>query len=203
MPMGVRLAQWLAAWRWRGWLWLGQPHKALSALDAWLQLPSVAQSDQLTRSTTDRLTHALATRAHLLASLQSWEAAHTQLLALVQRQPGVAAHWFNLGFVQAQLGQPAAAQRAFEQAIALSPQMDVAWLGLGKALYQQGLWEAAASAWGHQVALQPLCPDGLECLVRLHVAQGQRALATQRLAQLRSFSPRQALALEPVLARCS
>lgn len=220
MPLNDHWTGWVTAHRWRVWLWLGHSSNALHALDVWLlsicdapSAPDVQCANSgLRAGLTDaavfslsgrpQLAHALATRSHLLATLGQWESARKQLEALVGQQPqnASAAIWFNLGYVHEQLAQPAKARLAFEQALLLSPTMDAAWLGLGKALNLLGRCDEAVAAWSRQVELQPLCPDGLECLVRLHAAQGQRTLAAKRLDQLRSFAPRQAMALESLLS---
>lgn len=142
----------------------------------------------------------LATRAHLLGEQAQWPLAEQALQALVAFQPLHAVHWFNLGYVQEQMGQFQAAQQAFERALVLSPRLDAAWLGLGAALAQQGLCSQAAAAWTHHAQRQPLCPDPLVRLVRLHVAQGDWPAAACCLDQLRNFDPRQAMALEAWVA---
>jgi tetratricopeptide (TPR) repeat protein len=147
--------------------------------------------------------HAWATRAHLLGSLNRWAEAAAQLQMLQQVLPAHAAHHFNAGFAWQQLSEWSRAEQAFRQALALSPRMDLAWFGLGDVLYQQGRHTEAEAAWTRQTELQPLCADGLERLVQLHAALGQSQQASQRLGQLRAFAPRQAMALEPVVAQLS
>ena len=194
MRIQAHCQAWLVACRWRGWLWSGHASKALLALDDWLLLTAnQGRSD---------VAHALVTRAHLLAALSRWGEARSQFHAVLQHHPEAmtASIWFNLGFVLEKLKQPAQARDAFRQALSLSPAMDTAWLGLGRVLIQLGDWDEAVTAWSRQVELQPLCPDGLECLIRLHAARGHWAQAAQRLHQLRSFAPRQAMVLESVMA---
>ena len=194
MHIQAHCQAWLLACRWRGWLWSGHASKALLALDDWLLLAtSQGRSD---------LAHAWVTRAHLLAELHRWDEARSQLLTVSQQQPEAmtASIWFNLGFVLEKLKQPAQARDAFRQALSLSPAMDTAWLGLGRVLIQLGDWDGAVAAWSRQVELQPLCPDGLECLIRLHAARGHWAQAVQGLHRLRSFAPRQAMLLESIMA---
>ncbi len=191
------LVWWFQSWRWRGWLWLDRPAPALHALDVWLA--AVQRQTPRPQCPSASLLHAWATRAHVLAGLGQWALAEAQLQVVLASQPQGAAHWFNLGFVRMKMGCPAPAQSAFERALALSPAMDAAWFGLGQALAEQGSWERAEQAWTQQVALQPWCPDGLEQLVRLHQRCGERGRAVHRLEQLRAFSPRRAMALEPLL----
>lgn len=197
-PTGARsLLRWLQSWRWRACLWLDRPAAALCALDVWLaDAPGSAHHLQLP---TASVLHAWATRAHVLAGMGQWALAEGQLQAVLAFQPQSAAHWFNLGFVRLRVGRPESAQSAFERALALSPSLDAAWFGLGQALAEQGCWLRAEQAWTRQVSLQPWCPDGLEQLVRLHQRCGEPSRAAQRLAELRAFSPRRAMALEPLL----
>ena len=195
-----------ASWRWRlsalSWrlaLWRGHTLQALDLLAGWLSAAPL-NPDAHTQSA---VWHAWATRAHLLGSLNRWAEAAAQLQMLQQVLPAHAAHHFNAGFAWQQLSEWSRAEQAFRQALALSPRMDLAWFGLGDVLYQQGRHTEAEAAWTRQTELQPLCADGLERLVQLHAALGQSQQASQRLGQLRAFAPRQAMALEPVVAQLS
>lgn len=191
-------------WRWRlsavSWrlaLWAGHTSRALDVLEGWL-CAAPMNPDAHTQSV---VWHAWATRAHLLGSLNRWAEAAEQLQTLQQAVPDDAAHHFNAGFAWQQLGDWSRAERAFRQALTVSPRMDLAWFGLGDVLFQQGKHAEAAAAWTRQTELQPLCADGLERLVQLHAALGQWQQASQRLGQLRAFAPRQAMALEPMVAQ--
>jgi len=195
-----------ASWRWRlsalSWrldLWRGHTLQALDLLEGWLSAAPL-NPDAHTQSA---VWHAWATRAHLLGSLNRWAEAAAQLQMLQQVLPGHAAHHFNAGFAWQQLGDWCRAEQAFRHALAASPRMDLAWFGLGDVLCQQGKHAEAEAAWTRQTELQPLCADGLERLVQLHAALGQSEQASQRLGQLRAFAPRQAMALEPVVAQLS
>lgn len=188
------LMAWATSWVWRTRGWLGQTEQALSALDAWLAAwpPGTATS-----GTVERLpARALSVRAHWLGELGRWACAAQQLQQLVYLEPDRAAHWFNLGYVQEQMGEAAPAQLAFERALLLAPGLDAAWLGLGKALARQGDWKKAHNAWVCHSQRQPLCPDALVCLVRLHASRADWGAVTPWLDQLRRFEPRQAMALE-------
>ena len=195
-----------ASWRWRlsalSWrlaLWRGHTLQALDLLEDWLSAAPL-NPDAHTQSA---VWHAWATRAHLLGSLNRWAEAAAQFQTLQQVLPGHAAHHFNAGFAWQQLGDWCLAEQAFRHALAASPRMDLAWFGLGDVLCQQGKHAEAEAAWTRQTELQPLCADGLERLVQLHAALGQWQQASQRLGQLRAFAPRQAMALEPVVAQLS
>ena len=195
-----------ASWRWRlsalSWhlaLWRGHTLQALDLLAGWLSAAPL-NPDAHTQSA---VWHAWATRAHLLGSLSRWAEAAAQLQMLQQVLPGHAAHHFNAGFAWQQLGDWCRAEQAFRHALAASPRMDLAWFGLGDVLCQQCKHAEAEAAWTRQTELQPLCADGLERLVQLHAALGQSQQASQRLGQLRAFAPRQAMALEPVVAQLS
>lgn len=181
-------AQWAAAFRWRCLVWLELNQPALAALDAWL----------LTQDPVHVPARCLATRAHLLASLRRWESAQQQLTALTHLQPLHAAHWFNLGFVTDQLGNPVAAVQAFERAVELQPTMDAAWFGLGMARHRLGQLDEAVHALTTQTRLQPLCPDGWAQLVLVQLERQQPSLAVQALDRLRAFDPRRAMGLEPL-----
>lgn len=182
------------ALRWRFWRLLGSPDKALVALNEQLDLQSLA------RAHTHPSPHLLATRAHLLGQLGRWPEARVQLAQLRSLQPHDAACAYNLGYVCGQLGDAAAAVQAFRACLDQAPQMDQAWFGLGSALFDLRDWEGARAAWEHQVSLQPLCPDGYAQLVRLCVQRQDCPNARAWLDKLRAFAPRQALALEPLLA---
>lgn len=199
---------WATSLVWRGWGWLGRTERALAALAVWLDSLPVRWVPPLTPLTP--LTPApcaetpcppwvlrtLATRAHWWGELGRWPLAEAQLEVLVVLEAGRAAHWFNLGFVREQLGEAVAAQAAFERALVLAPRLDAAWLGLGTALAQQGHWQQAHAAWERHAQAQPLCPDALVCLVRLHARRADWEAVTPWLDKLRHFDPRNAMALE-------
>ncbi len=188
------LLLWLNAWQWRARLWTTNGVKTLAVLDGWMALAGRVFGH--TAPHQPQMLHAMATRAHVLAGLGQWASAERQLQVLIAHQPLLAAHWFNLGYVRGRMGCPEAAQSAFEHALVIGPTLDAAWFGLGLALSEQGCWQRAEAAWLRQVALQPWCPDGLEQLIRLHHRRGDRDRAAQRLAELRQFDPRRAMALE-------
>lgn len=182
----------VSAGRWRWAVWRGHGPDAVAAVQTWLSAAPTGTS-HLTR-------RARATLAHLWACSGGWQEALELLQALHAEQPSHAPTAFNLGYTLQQLQQWPQAEAAFRQALCLSPKMDLAWFGLGDVLYRQGRWAEAAQAWHQQCELQPFCPDGWECLVRLYAQTGQASRALACLEQLKSFAPRHAMALEPLLA---
>jgi tetratricopeptide (TPR) repeat protein len=190
----VRIFRWrCAAWRWRANVWLGRSAPSLVALDRWIAAaPNPSHY---------ALRHARATRAHVLGGLGRWNKAAQQLATLASERPTDAVCHFNWGYALQQTQAWDLAERAFQQAVRLSPSLDLAWYGLGEVLYQQGRWVDAEAAWLRQSALQPHCPDGLARLVDLYVALGRWPEAEARLLQLKAFDPQRAWLLEPTLPR--
>jgi tetratricopeptide (TPR) repeat protein len=204
-------------WQWRFWQQVGSPARTVAALNHlladWDACVTAAEavstkpchvvtpyrSSRSDEGATPPL-HLLATRAHALGQLERWCDARAQLEQLRALQPTHAAHAFNLGYVCAQLGDAPAATQAFQACIQVAPHIDRAWYGLGAALFDQGDWSGAEAAWVKQVNMQPLCPDGYTQLVRLAVQRQDAIAARSWLDQLRRFEPRQALALEPLVA---
>lgn len=204
------------ALRWHTWRQLGVPVRALNALDQ--QLACWGASDfcgAVSGEWTVADPHAkgavhlqhtappvplLAARAHVLGQLERWQDARSQLEQVFVLDAGNATHAFNLGYVCAQMGDAVAAAQAFRACLSLAPRMDQAWLGLGEALFAQGDFTGAETAWRKQVGMQPLCPDGYTGLVRLSVQRQDMAAARSWLDRLREFEPRHALALEPLVA---
>lgn len=207
-------------WQWRFWQQMGSPARTVAALNRlladwdtrWIAADAVPNKPCVVltphrRSCSGEVAtpplHLLATRAHALGQLGRWREARTQLEQLHALQPAHASHAFNLGYVCAQLGDAAAATQAFQACIAVAPHIDRAWYGLGAALFDQGDWSGAEAAWVKQVNMQPLCPDGYAQLIRLAVHRRDATAARLWLDQLRRFEPRQALALEPLVAAVS
>lgn len=187
-----RSDQWLSLSRWRVWLWLGQPDRALAPLADWLEAYPLSS-----KFLPPNACHAWATFAHLQALSGRRTQAERVLEGVLAHQPDVASHWFNLGYVRAAQGYHARAQAAFEHSLALAPMLDVAWYGLAQSLYALGQSQRAIEALGSQVRLQPLCPDGWVLLVTLYRATGQTDLAMGALDSLRAFDPKAAMVLEP------
>ncbi len=205
------------ALRWYTWRQLGMPAHALRVLDQ--QLACWGASASCVGASDDWAfaglhpkgavhlkhpappIHLLAARAHVLGQLGRWQDARLQLEQVLLLEVDNATHAFNLGYVCAQLGDADAAARAFRVCLNLAPRMDQAWFGLGEALFAQGDFAGAETAWTKQVGMQPLCPDGYTGLVRLCIQRHDMVAARSWLDRLREFEPRHALALEPLVAQ--
>lgn len=221
MPLTRHFFGWctrgVLALRWHAWRQMGMPERALSALNEQLARWGVlADCGGASGDSAGAAQHAvgavhfkhsalpvhlLATRAHLLGQLGRWQDARAQLEQVLVMDPGNAMHTFNLGYVCARLGDADAAAQSFRVCLSLAPRMDQAWFGLGEALFAKGDLAGAETAWTEQVGMQPLCPDGYAGLVRLSVQRQDMAAARLWLDRLRTFEPRQALALEPLVAQ--
>lgn len=174
-----------SAWwrlRLRAWLLLGRQATALEQLAQWLA------------HTPDDV-YALATLAHLRAARGEHSAARQALQRVVELQPGLASHWFNLGFVSEQAGLPHQAEAAFGRATALDPRLDRAWYGLALSLIAQRRFDEAVDALRKTTELQPMSPFGWYQLARVHVDQRRPDQATQIIQHLRGFEPRVAAQL--------
>jgi Flp pilus assembly protein TadD len=141
-------------------------------------------------------THALATRAHLLAERDHAAGALADLERLVQLAPQQARAWFNLGYLQESVGQVDEAAQSFARATAIEPTMDRAWYGLGLCHIRRARWGEAASALERTTALQPLGPHAWYQLARVHLACERTDEARRVLVHLRGFEPKVADQLE-------
>lgn len=193
--------------QWHIGQWRSDPDRRLRAADAllaWHERRGDAGVSGLQRmvsahASAQAIRHWQATRAHVLGEMERWDEARAQLMRLCEQQPNEPSHAFNLGFVCGQLGDARAAADAFRACVEQAPLHDRAWFGLGQALQALGDRQGAEQAWLKQVRLQPFCPDGYVCLVRLFVDRQDVKAASDWLARLRGFAPRQALSLEPLL----
>ena len=181
--MNVSVQRWLVQWQVRAWLLLGCQRRALACLHRALQTDP-----------TD--THALATRAHVLAQRGDKAAALQDLAQLVALAPDGAVGWFNYGFLSEDMGLLAQAEAAFLRATALDPQLDRAWYGLGLCHIRQGRLVQARVALQKNTVLQPLGPFGWYQLARVHEALNEPAEAQKIIRHLRTFEPKVAAQLE-------
>ena len=67
----------------------------------------------------------------------------SQPRAGIYRDPTDPIAWAELGLALSQADRPAAAQRAYERAIALDPQFTAAWINLGGIHHDRQDWAAA------------------------------------------------------------
>ena len=142
--------------------------------------------------------YALASRAHLRAEQGDTALAAADAQRLVDAHPTRrrAADWFNLGFLRDRLGEHAAAEAAFRQALGLDPRLDRAWYGLALTLIQQGRLEDAVAALKKNTELQPLSPFGWYQLARVHANRQEPEKARRIIAHLKNFEPKVAAQLE-------
>ncbi len=158
-------------------LLLGLRHAALRCTDGMLR---VLPGDS----------HALATRAHLLAQDGNLPDARRALQTLVERHPQQASAWFNLGYLCEAMGLPLEAEAAFRRAIGLRPALDLAWYGLGLSLIRQHRLDEAAEALRRTTELQPMGPHGWYQLARVQADRNDPAEASRIIRHLRGFEPR-------------
>jgi len=107
--------------------------------------------------------------------------------------------WFNHGSLLQQLGQLAQAQKAYEEALALSPDFAQAHINLGLVLEKQGHSEQAIAAWarltGQRYAKNPVDPDmlttALNHIGRLHENNRDYRHALEALEHSLLINPKQ------------
>ncbi len=107
--------------------------------------------------------------------------------------------WFNHGSLLQQLGQLAQAQKAYEEALALSPDFAQAHINLGLVLEKQGLSEQAIAAWarltGQRYAKNPAEPEmlttALNHIGRLHENNRDYRHALEALEHSLQINPKQ------------
>lgn len=63
--------------------------------------------------------------------------------------------WLRVGVLAARMGDPAAASRHYERALAIAPQLRTAWVNLGHARLQAGSLAGSAEAYFEALALDP------------------------------------------------
>lgn len=139
---------------------------------------------------------ALATGAHLHASLGEPTAAQRLLERLVQRHPERADGWFNLGYVCESLGQLEACELAFRRALAIDHRLDRAWYGLALGLIGQQRLDEALQALRKNTELQPLSPYGWYQMARVQMDRNAPEEAEKIIQHIRGFEPKVAAQLE-------
>lgn len=107
-----------------------------------------------------------------------------------------AAAFVNMGYINRQLGNFAAAREEFESALALRPRNVRAWIGLGVASQKMKDYDTAATAYGRAVELHPYDVDYLLLAGALEqsgrkseaeAALGAAAQSSANIAQARQF----------------
>jgi tetratricopeptide (TPR) repeat protein len=91
---------------------------------------------------------------------------------------------------------PALAVPGFERALALAPERDQAWYGLGLACIQLAPWDPAVNALERNTRLQPLSPYGWYPLARVRWQRGGTEAAHRIQKHLSGFEPKVAAQLE-------
>ena len=181
-PSTPRSVSW-ALWRARWFIWWRREARALAAVE---QALAAAPDHPLL----------LAFQAHLQAELKQPQQALQTLDRLVQVAPATAAHWFNRGFVQEQLGLLEAAEASFRQALALDERLDRAWYGLGLVLIRLGRLQDALAALRRNTELQPMSPYAWYQMARIHVDRAEPDEAAKIIRHLNGFEPKVAAQLE-------
>ncbi len=140
--------------------------------------------------------YALASRAHLQAQDEKFDAAIATLQQLTAARPLDAPAWFNLGYVMQKAGRQEEAEAVFRKAIAVEPDMDRAWYGLALALMHRCEFHGAIEALKKNTGLQPMSPYGWYQLARVYQELGQPDEAQKVIAHLRQFEPKVAAQFE-------
>jgi Flp pilus assembly protein TadD len=123
-------------------------------------------------------------------------AAVAEFVALVERQPGNADGWFNLGFVHESRDDLANAERCFRRALEVNPKIDRAWYGLGLTLIRRGRLDEATEALKKNIELQPFSPYGYYQLGMTYHHLGRAEDARQVQQRLQRFEPKYAATLK-------
>ena len=104
--------------------------------------------------------------------------------------------WYNLGFLQEEMGQVQDAEHSFRQAIKLNENLDQAWYGLGLVLIQLQRFDEAIKALKKNTKLQPMSPYAWYQLARVYAERNQPEEATKIIRHLKEFEPKFAKQLE-------
>jgi tetratricopeptide (TPR) repeat protein len=119
---------------------------------------------------------------------------------LVERHPGNADGWFNLGYIYEQRDDVGPAERCLREAVRLDKNLDRAWYGLALVLIRTGRLHEAVDALKINVKLQPMSPYGFYQLGMTQHHLGNAAEARRIVEQLRGFEPKFAATLERDIA---
>jgi tetratricopeptide (TPR) repeat protein len=135
--------------------------------------------------------YALASRAHLRASLGRRSQAIADQQRLVQVHPDrSAADWFNLAFLLDEAERHDEAEPAFRRAVELDPKLDRAWYGLGLVLIRQQRLDEAVEALKKNTELQPMSPYGWYQLARVQLDREKPEEARKIIRHLKGFEPK-------------
>jgi Tfp pilus assembly protein PilF len=169
----------------RWWLnqkagWLMFLKKPAQAEDVLVQMLATNPKDARARS---MLSGMLAERGQTDAAM-----AHLQILE--QETPKDASVLFNIGFLHEQADRVEQAESYFRRAIALQPNIDRAWYGLGLVLIKQGRLTEALDALKRNTELQPMSPYGWYQLAMTHHNLGNDGEARNIRKHLENFEPK-------------
>jgi len=135
--------------------------------------------------------YALASRAHLRASVGRRSQAITDQQRLVDVHPGrSAADWFNLAFLLDEAERHDEAEPAFRRALELDPKLDRAWYGLALVLIRQQRLDEAVDALKRNTELQPMSPYGWYQLARVQLDREKPEEARKIIRHLKGFEPK-------------
>jgi tetratricopeptide (TPR) repeat protein len=128
--------------------------------------------------------------AGMLAEQGHTEAALTHLQTLERDNPKDGAVLFNIGFIHEQAERTELAEDYFRRALALQPNIDRAWYGLGLVLIKQGRLKEALEALKRNTELQPMSPYGWYQLAMTHHHLGDDGEAKKIRKHLEQFEPK-------------
>jgi tetratricopeptide (TPR) repeat protein len=128
--------------------------------------------------------------AGLLADSGHTDAALEHLQILEKELPQDGAVLFNIGFIHEQAERIDLAEQYFRRALALQPNIDRAWYGLGLALIKLGRLDEALAALKRNTELQPMSPYGWYQLAMTHYHLGQEQEARKISKHLEQFEPK-------------
>lgn len=141
-------------------------------------------------------TYAISSLAYMKTQLGDKDGAIADYKRLVLGPDVNAATWYNLGFLQEEVGQIQDAEHSFRQAIKLNEKLDQAWYGLGLVLIQLQRFDEAIKALKKNTQLQPMSPYAWYQLARVYVERNQPDEATKIILHLKEFEPKFAKQLE-------
>lgn len=107
----------------------------------------------------------------------------------LRAQPGNAAFLVNLGALLMATGEPAAAARHFQDALALDPNLPSAHNNLANALRRLGQIDAAGRHYEAALAAQPDLPEAHNNLANIHKEQGNVAEALRHYQSALALRP--------------
>ena len=136
-----------------------------------------------------------AVMAHLRAELGQNNEALVLIKSSLELDSTKALTWYNLGFLNNEMLVHADALNAFDRAIEIAPNMDLAYYGKSLALIKLGRVEEAIAPLKRNTELQPLSPYGWYQLAHAYNRLGHVDKAEKTIAWLSRFEPSVAMQL--------